>query len=454
MGQFTEAAKRHCDFALQLVFYLMPGRTVWQYMTEEQHTTLFDQAAKFIDSQTGGTHEATGVIAQILPLLKNVHFTRRFRMPDDIDNYAYDRSLISRTFIRRTLNKLWAMVLSGVTFRDAPEEGSDAIAVMRDVIGILKQSLELTTKAEILGMAKMLWPRVGFESFPIEAPSLKSFYEDLNDQLMADGLLVEKEGWVECSAWANDLENFWSFDTSALPQKRYGGALTRVPDSMSDLPTETVVVNGTRIQIPIVTLPAPEVAQTAQTLSGLAMYQQSMRSTEEATEHLKPPTRQVSPMADDIAYVRQTFEQCRQRVFDAMVTLPADADDWQKKQWVKVQSALEKGTITLACVEAASWVIVEEAVKVHERGVSLPKKDDLGLKSPIDNNIRCSERMEAIIRILLQNKLVCLGVFDRHSILCFVAAPKATFACKERSHKVTATPQQNPQLSNAAAVAQ
>ncbi|KAK5121771.1 hypothetical protein LTR85_004646 [Meristemomyces frigidus] len=437
----SEAAKEVLGVALQLLFYLGPGRIAWQYMTMEQHDRPRERAMSLAQFQTAGAEKAAAVIKQLVPMLKDAHLKLRMRMPEDIDNYAYDLSLEARAFINATLNKLWTMLLSGLTFYDAPEEGSEAIALLRDVMNLLKMSIELTSKAEALCMAKILWPKLGFGSFLDIASSLAKFYDDLNTQLMLDGLLIQKSSWMGCSAWANDLNNSVTFIASALPQKTHSKHLARVPESMVRLPTERVIANGTYINIPVRAVmdfaEPPQPQPQPQLLLGVSGYQSRIDGTHHAAVHLQPHSRQVRAEVDDSDHVRQHFDYYRERIFSAITTLPADADDWETKQWAKSQKAVKKGSHTLVDIEAASWLIAEEAIKVQENGVSLAQKHDLGLDSHADNGITCSERIGSVIRILLRNKLVCLDVKDHHSILCFVAAPNATFALKESRHKVT-----------------
>ena len=143
--------------------------------------------------------------------------------------------------------------------------------------------------------------------------------------------------------------------------------------------------------------------------------------------------REVKPDNDNAQMVRGNLERYRKRIFNAMVILPDDASDWQKSLMVRFSGKFGRLKLSLADVEAKSWIVAEEIVKAHERGISVWGKDDLSQRKEADNNIRCSQRMEDVINVLLYNKLVCVDVMDSHQdLLRFISAPNTTRDNKER----------------------
>ena len=184
-----ETVQQAYYIASRLFLYSSIGRTAWLYMTQDRHET---EVAKvpILSTRTGPAEGTIAFIERLAESLKTQDFVERFRMPEDVGNYAYDKDLAYRALIDRTLNKLWTLLLSGITFKDGPEEGSDAMKILRAITDITKASVEITTKVEVLTIAKILWPRW---SFLTSTYSLQGFMEELNNQLMADGLLVPVE---------------------------------------------------------------------------------------------------------------------------------------------------------------------------------------------------------------------------------------------------------------------
>lgn len=162
-------------------------------------------------------------------------------------------------------------------------------------------------------------------------------------------------------------------------------------------------------------------------LKNSASYSMEIDDVEAALKRLRRPHRRVAPKYDDVDLVEIDIKACKDRLFHAMCSLPADATDWQEKQWTD----WEKEAHDLEIVEAKCWMIMKAVIEVHTKGICLVK-EDWGVKSRDDNTMTASERFEVILKHLLYYKALCSDVMNDSHLVRFVSAPHATLAKKQR----------------------
>lgn len=176
---------------------------------------------------------------------------------------------------------------------------------------------------------------------------------------------------------------------------------------------------------------------TGRILTGAEYYQRNISTLADAEKHLDIPKRRVNEAVDndDPIVVRANLHGYRNRIYNAMIELLDTADAWQQEQWQLFESKLEHNLISIKDLEAKSWVLAENIVNLHEKGgTTLSGKHDAGQRSPIDNTMKCSQRMEKIIDLLCRYKLLCIDMMDSPLMFVrFVTAPQAVW--KEKKHK-------------------
>ena len=170
------------------------------------------------------------------------------------------------------------------------------------------------------------------------------------------------------------------------------------------------------------------------TMPGINQHARTITSLEDALAYTHRVKASANPAVnDDPGVVRLKFSHYRKRIFNAIIILPHDADDTQESQWDAFALALNGGRFDLRDIEAKSWIVMEEIIKLHEQGTNLPAKYDKSLKSAADRGMKCSQRMETIINCLLYSKTVCLDVMVSNlAMLRFVAAPNAVMKGKKQ----------------------
>jgi hypothetical protein len=135
---------------------------------------------------------------------------------------------------------------------------------------------------------------------------------------------------------------------------------------------------------------------------------------------------------DDPGVVRFNFSNYRKRIFNAIIILPHDDGDTQESQWDAFVVAMQRVRFELKDIEAKSWIITAEVIKLHEQGTSLPAKYDKSMKWATDRGMKCSQHMETIINFLLYTKSVCLDLMESNlAMLRFAAALNAVLKGKK-----------------------
>ena len=172
---------------------------------------------------------------------------------------------------------------------------------------------------------------------------------------------------------------------------------------------------------------------TKHTLPNIARHQPSFTSVDQAVAFINTPRRQVAPDVDDTQSVRTRLGAYRQSIYNAMVILPEDASEWQQGQFKRYSNMVKGKKFSLHDLEAESWVVAEETVRLHEHGACLTEKYDLDFDSALGGPIPCSKRMESVVNIMPYNKLICIEVMESQlHLLRFITAPYTLLKAKEK----------------------
>lgn len=142
-------------------------------MTQQQRVDHLQHAdAKALAYQDTAVRQlhmqaALDTIEHVLPCLVSMPSTNEMRMPDDVDSDHYDRCVTTRLVVDSALSKLRRLVLSGITFSVVlADPASVAGCILRQTIDdVLRVTIELPTKAEARTMLRMLWPKLGWNSW-------------------------------------------------------------------------------------------------------------------------------------------------------------------------------------------------------------------------------------------------------------------------------------------------
>ena len=176
----------------------------------------------------------------------------------------------------------------------------------------------------------------------------------------------------------------------------------------------------------ILSIPILEDIWVREVMPGAAQHSRTISSVQEAVAYTDRIRHTVHPANDDVVQVRADFVRYRKRIYNAMILLPHGVDEWQEKQWNDFVRAVESGKFGLKDIEAKSWQLAEEIVKLHERGTTLTGKYDKSQKLMADRYLDCSSRMNKIIGYLQYYKSTCLEVMDSNVLMLrFIAAPTA-----------------------------
>ncbi|KAK3721358.1 hypothetical protein LTR37_003234 [Vermiconidia calcicola] len=140
-----------------------------------------------------------------------------------------------------------------------------------------------------------------------------------------------------------------------------------VPEGLRGLETEAIWAKGHEMQVVI----EEKDVNIGMILPGINEHPKSFQSVQDAVAFLDEPKRQVNADVDDVEIVRRHFSRYRKRIYNAMVSLPDDVDAWQSDQAKRFVTILTNGQFTIKHIEAKSWILTEEVIKVQELGTSL-----------------------------------------------------------------------------------
>ena len=130
------------------------------------------------------------------------------------------------------------------------------------------------------------------------------------------------------------------------------------------LETEAISANGHELEVVI----QEKDINIGMVLPGINEHPKSFQSVLDAVAFLDQPKRQVKADVDDSEIVRQHFSRYRKRVYNAVVSLPDDVNAWQSDQAKRFVTMLTNGRFTIKHIEAKSWVLTEEVIRVQEVG--------------------------------------------------------------------------------------
>ena len=190
---------------------------------------------------------------------------------------------------------------------------------------------------------------------------------------------------------------------------------------------------GGVLRIPI--MPIFEPMSVRNVIPGATQHLRTISSLQEAVAYTNRVRHGVFPAADDdVVQVRADIVRYQKRIYNAMILLPHGVNEWQEKQWDQFVRAMQSGNFDMKDIEAKSWQLAEEIIKLHEQGTTLSPKYDKSLKLMADRNLKCSWRMSTIIKYLLYYKSACLEVLDSDVTMHrFIGAPKAFLSDKEHN---------------------
>jgi hypothetical protein len=185
----------------------------------------------------------------------------------------------------------------------------------------------------------------------------------------------------------------------------------------------------------VLRIPAIENIMVRYVMPGATQYSRTISSLQEAVAYTNRVRHGVNPAVDDDAILEcANIVRYRKRIYNAMILLPHGVNEWQEKQWDDFVQAMANGKFDMKDIEAKSWQLAEEIIKLHEQGTTLSGKYDKSLKLMADRNLKCSWRMQKIIDYLLYNKSACLEVMDSNvTMLRFIGAPEAVMSDKQRN---------------------
>ncbi|KAK5118207.1 hypothetical protein LTR85_008187 [Meristemomyces frigidus] len=187
------------------------------------------------------------------------------------------------------------------------------------------------------------------------------------------------------------------------------------------------------------------------TLAGSYGRVPKVLNTNAARNHLSRARRHVAPALDDIQYVERNIDWFKDRVYDAIVTLPSDADELQQKQWAGFEHSFAQKRFSLRTVEAKSFMVVEAALDLHAHGCRFNETVDWGTRPAtidLDNGMTCAERLNHLIKHLV-NKSLCEDLLsNEQALMRIVIAPHAVLSAqrdKDRKRRAEkAAPQSEP----------
>jgi hypothetical protein len=181
-------------------------------------------------------------------------------------------------------------------------------------------------------------------------------------------------------------------------------------------------------------LQKPPKVTTTTALPGFSEHFPKFIGADEAKALLNTPHRQVAPDVDDIEDVKANMPMWHECIFTALASFPDDADDFQKKQWDEFMADMKNGKFTLEQLDAVSWLVLQEAIRLYEDGCILIGKDDWCSKYHKDQDRMCSERLEDIIEVLA-HKRIAVEIFNHGHLLRLVAAPRESLRAKTANAK-------------------
>ena len=216
-----------------------------------------------------------------------------------------------------------------------------------------------------------------------------------------------------------------------MNQANVVAAQTTVPLQNLDAGLEVTVYDTGNIllQVPV-TRPG---INTRHTLPGTDRHSFDITSLDAAFAHTnRVEFRKPPPPGDDFVTVRVNSNNYRKQKYSAMIILPQDVNNLQENAWGRLKAALEYGRFSFKDIEAKAWILTEEIIKLHERGLTSAAKHDKCLDSVQDRGLTtCSVRMNVVIYYLHYNKSICYDLMESQlALLRFVAAPHAVM--KER----------------------
>ncbi|KAK5135294.1 hypothetical protein LTR08_005397 [Meristemomyces frigidus] len=264
----------------------------------------------------------------------------------------------------------------------------DRPTLLRKVDCALTNHIGYTRHLKILAYALILWPN---RSFAVESASLRRYSADFSKQSRR----------------------------AKVPRLRDQGRGKGAADVVDG---EEEAADGKNDEEP------PLAA-----LNGTAGREPKILNLEHAYRYLGRSKRQIAPEDDDVEYVERNSDWFKDQIFNAIVTLPSDADEYQQRQWKCFEDSFEQARFSLNTIEAKSFEIVETAVDLHKNGCQFNETVDWGMKpgtSKDDNDMTCSERLEHVI-VHLAHKVSCEEILlNEQHLIRFVVAPNAVLRSK------------------------
>lgn len=166
----------------------------------------------------------------------------------------------------------------------------------------------------------------------------------------------------------------------------------------------------------------------SQKLPGVTKHSPTIKNVDEAIAYIRRKANADAKIDDHTAITRKSFEWWRKCIYNAMITLPEGTSEWQQLQWKRFNNMISSKKYSFADIEAKSWIVAEEVIKLHERG----SQDDWS-KSNEDKSLTCWTRMDAVARTLLYNKSACQDVMNNEvKMLHLIGAPHGVMESKLR----------------------
>ncbi|KAK4544891.1 hypothetical protein LTR36_003795 [Oleoguttula mirabilis] len=166
----------------------------------------------------------------------------------------------------------------------------------------------------------------------------------------------------------------------------------------------------------------PADGEISNTLPGVEDYISELVDSEAAEQVLNQAHRTVAPDQDDVEEVKAKHWYWKNRLYDALVSLPENPTEFLLKQWSDWVAKLDR-KYDLQKLDAISWMLFNAAVRLHESGCILQgDTSDWCEKDERDSGMQCSERLETMIESLA-HKLICTDCLNHQHLLRFVVAP-------------------------------
>ena len=300
--------------AAEMTFLSTIGRTMWRFMTDMQAQYQI-KVARNESEKEGCPDDAKRLIEVGVERLNGIDRKNIVYSADDQDESGLT---VLQEAVDDTTQQLLKLIFNGFTRYKPTAMKPEERVLLRKVDELTSMHIGIAIKLRLGVLAKTTWPTSGF---PTTSEILKQFYTEFTDQLKSDGLYHG----VDTGKFSCDLQDGTASNTS-----------TRGPATGEGAASQNVSgrTNDTGVTGPAAALPTG-------VINNLGPYHDILEgSFEKGTLSFYTPVRTLNLENDNIASIIINKHRHVQEVYEAIRTLPAQADYHQREMILSFQKKI------------------------------------------------------------------------------------------------------------------